>query len=115
MAMHPRLHRDMRVSGDPDELSHELASQLPRHGLAIQQHYPGSRVCASVMRLKSLSGGQIVRIDLHPIDGHEVEIGIESKFKWPGVDFTHENEKNVALVEDLVRQVSARASGAVAA
>ena len=115
MIMQPKLHREFRISGDPDDLSHDLASKLPQHGMSIQQHYPGSRICASVMRLRSLSGGQQVRVDLHPIDGGEVEIGVESKFRYPGVDFTHENEKNVELVETVLRQTAPRSKGPVAA
>ena len=103
MSWVPRLHREFRVSGDPDNLSHDLVAELPRRGISIQQHYPGSRICGSIFRPMSLSGGQQLRIDLHPIDGGEVEAVVESKFRFPGVDFTHENEKNVALVEALLR------------
>ena len=104
MSWLPKLRKEFRITGDPDDMSHDLVSELPRRGLSIQSHHPGSRICASILRPMSLSGGQVVRIDLHPVDGGEVEAMVESKFKFPGVDFTHENEKNVSLVEELLRK-----------
>ena len=103
MALYPRVHREFRIKGDPDNLSHDLVSELPRHHISVGQHYPGSRICGSIRRTLSPSGGQILRIDFHPIDGGEVEMVVESKFRFPGVDFAGENEKNVDLVEDLLR------------
>ena len=102
MASGPRLNKVFVIKGDPDGISHDLVSGLPKCGVRIQQHYPGSRICGSVMRPLSLSGGQNIRIDLHPRAGGEVEVQVESKYRFPGLDFTHQNEKNLALVEDVL-------------
>lgn len=104
MGLVPRLNRAFRINGDPDGISHDLVSGLPKSGIAIGQHYPGSRICGSVMRPLSLSGGQKIRIDLHPMAGGEVEVCVESKFRFPGLDLTHQNEKNMAVVEDVLQR-----------
>ena len=104
MGLVPKLNKAFRLNGDPDSISHDLVSGLPRSGVSIQQHYPGSRICGSVMRPLSLSGGQRIRIDFHPMAGGEVEVCVESKFRFPGLDFTHQNEKNLALVEDVLQR-----------
>ena len=112
MSLLPKIHREFVVTGDPSSLSQDMVSKLPRNGVTISQHYPGSRVCGTIRRLTSPSGGQVVRIDFHPIDGGKVEVVVESKFRFPGMDFAHENEKNIALIEDLIGQTS---SGSIAA
>ena len=98
----PKLRKAFRVSGDPDNISRDLASGLPHQGVTIQQHHPGSRICGSVFRPLSLTGGQKLKIDLHPLDNGQVEAVVESKFRFLGFDFTHENEKNITLVEGLL-------------
>ena len=109
MSWLPKLHREFRVKGDPDKLSHDICCELRHHGVSVQSHYPGSRIVASVLRPMGMSGGQQLRIDFRPLGGGEVEAVVESRFRLPGMDFTHENEKNVALVDELLRRFSGAA------
>lgn len=106
MSWLPKLHREFRVHGDPDRLSHDLVSELRHHGVTVQSHYPGSRIIASVLRPISMSGGQQLRVDFRPIARGEVEAVVESRFRFPGVDFTHENEKNINLVDELLHRMA---------
>jgi hypothetical protein len=106
MSWLPKIHREFRVQGDPDKLSHDMVSELRHHGVSVQSHYPGSRICASILRPMGMSGGQTLRIDFRPVARGEVEAVVESRFRFPGVDFTHENEKNIALVDELLRRFS---------
>jgi hypothetical protein len=115
MSWLPKLHREFRVSGDPDKLSHDLVSELRHHGVTVQSHYPGSRIIGSVLRPMSMSGGQQLRVDFRPVAKGEVEAVVESRFRFPGVDFTHENEKNVAIVEDLLHRLAGTPHAAVMA
>ena len=115
MSWLPKLHREFRIPGDPDKLSHDLVSELRHHGVTVQSHYPGSRIIGSVLRPMSMSGGQQLRVDFRPIARGEIEAVVESRFRFPGVDFTHENEKNVAIVEELLQRLSGLPPAAVAA
>src|SRR5579875_2375086 len=115
MSWLPKLHREFRIPGDPDKLSHDLVSELRHHGVTVQSHYPGSRIIASVLRPMSMSGGQQLRVDFRPVAKGEVEAVVESRFRFPGVDFTHENEKNIAIVEELLHRMSGMPHAAVAA
>ena len=104
MSWLPKLHREFRVHGDPDKLSHDICGELRHHGVSVQSHYPGSRICATVMRPMGMSGGQTLRVNFRPLGGSEVMAVVESRFRLPGMDFTRENEKNVALVDELLRR-----------
>jgi hypothetical protein len=108
MSWLPKLHREFRVQGDPDRLSHDLVSELRHHGLTVLSHYPGSRVIASVLRPMAMSAGQTVRVDFRPQAEGVTEAIVESRFRFPGMDFTGENEKNVALIEELLTKPSDR-------
>ena len=114
MSWLPKLHREFRVQADPDRLSHDLVSELRHHGVSVQSHYPGSRIIASVLRPMGMSGGQQLRIDFRPLARGEVEAVVESRFRFPGVDFTHENEKNVGIVDELLRRFAPTAAPAAA-
>ena len=114
MSWLPKLHREFRVQADPDRLSHDLVSELRHHGVSVQSHYPGSRIIASVLRPMGMSGGQQLRIDFRPLARGEVEAVVESRFRFPGVDFTHENEKNVGIVDELLRRFASTAAPAAA-
>ena len=104
MSWLPKLHREFRIQADPDKLSCDLVSELRHHGVSVQSHYPGSRIVASVLRPMGMSGGQQLRIDFRPVSRGDVEVVVESRFRFPGVDFTHENEKNVAIVDELLQR-----------
>ena len=114
MSWLPKLHREFRVQADPDKLSHDLVSELRHHGVSVQSHYPGSRIIASVLRPMGMSGGQQLRIDFRPLAKGEVEAVVESRFRFPGVDFTHENEKNVGIVDELLHRFAPTAAPAAA-
>jgi hypothetical protein len=107
MSWLPKLHREFRVLGDPDKLSHDMVCELRHHGMSVQSHYPGSRIVASVLRPMGMSGGQQLRIDFRPVARNVVEAVVESRFRFPGVDFTHENEKNLAIVDELLQRFGA--------
>lgn len=102
METHPRLRRELRVAENPEKLSTFLVTELPRHGIYIQQHYQGTRVVGTAFRPFALSWGQEIRVDLRPIDGGHTEVIIESRFQFPWMDFSHENQKNLDLVEELL-------------
>ncbi len=104
MSWLPKLHREYRAYGDPDRLSHDICCELRHHGVSVQSHYPGSRICATVLRPMGMSGGQHLRIDFRPIGGGGVMAVVESRFRLPGMDFTRENEKNVELVDTLLQR-----------
>ena len=106
MSWIPKLHREFRIQGDADRLSHDLVSELRHHGVTVLSHYPGSRVIASVLRPRGMSAGQTVRVDFRPQGSDGMEVVVESRFRLPGVDFTHENEKNVVLIDDLLQRLS---------
>ncbi len=106
MSFLPKIHKEIHVPCDPDRLSHDLASELKAHGVSVQEHYPGSRIIGWVFRPLSFSAGQQVRVDFRPIDGM-CEAVLQSRFLWPGVDFTHENQRNIDLLESLLTKLSA--------
>jgi hypothetical protein len=62
METFPRLRRELRIAENPEQLSTYLVTELPRHGVFIQQHYPGLRVVGTALRTLSLSWGQEIRI-----------------------------------------------------
>jgi hypothetical protein len=102
METFPRLRRELRIAENPERLTAYLVNELPRHGAFIEQHYPGLRVVAKALRPMSLSWGAEIRIDLRPLDAGHVEVVIESRFQFPWMDFSHENLKNLDLVEELL-------------
>lgn len=111
MSFLPKVHKEIHVPCDPDRLSHELASELKNHGVTIQEHFPGSRIIGWVFRPLSFSAGQQVRVDFRPIDG-VCEAVLQSRFLWPGVDFTHENQRNIDMLEGLLIKLSTPTSKA---
>jgi hypothetical protein len=115
MSWLPKLHREFRVQGDPDRLSHDLVSELRHHGMSVQSHYPGSRIICSVLRPMAMSGGQQVRVDFRPLENGAVEAVVESRFRFPGMDFTGENEKNITLIDELLHRLAASGPRPVAA
>jgi hypothetical protein len=68
----------------------------------VQQFLPGLRILASAFRLASFTLGQEIRIDFRAVGPAETIAFVESRFHFPGVDFTHENDKNVTLIESLL-------------
>ena len=102
METFPRLRRELRIAENPEQLSTYLVTELPRHGVFIQQHYPGLRVVGTALRPLSLSWGQEIRIDLRPVDADHTEVVIESRFQFPWMVFSHENQKNLDMVEELL-------------
>ncbi len=103
MEYFPRLRRELRVAQNSEQLSTFLVTELPKHGVVIQQHQPGLRVVGAAFRTLSLSWGQEIRIDMRPIGREETEVIIESRFQFPWMDFSHENEKNLDLLESLLK------------
>lgn len=110
MEVLPRLRKEVRVAGDPDRITGRLAVELPRHGIMIQQHQPGLRVVGIAFRPFSFSMGVEVRVDCRPVDRDHVDAIIESRFLYPWIDFSQENEKNVALVEGILTEAPQTAS-----
>lgn len=110
----PRLHREIRLQADADQLSHDLVSEFQRNHITIDQFFPAVRVCATVFRPMSFTWGQQVRVDFRPAGSGEVDAVIESRFKLPAFDFTHENEKNVELIEGMLRHLTNQAQTATA-
>lgn len=102
MEYFPRLRKEMRVAENPEHLTTRLALELPKRGVVIQQHYPGLRVVGTAFRPFSMSWGQELRVDLRPVDDGHVEAIIESRFQFPWVDVSHENQKNLDMVEELI-------------
>jgi hypothetical protein len=41
-------------------------------------------------------------VDLRPVDRQHTAVTIEAAFPFPRIDFSHEHERTVALIEDLV-------------
>lgn len=113
MEYFPRLRRELRVAENPEKLSAFLVTELPQRGVFIQQHYPGLRVIGTAFRRLSLSWGQEIRIELRPIDTGHTEAIIESRFQFPWMDFSHENEKNLDMVEDLLDSAGAGIEAAI--
>ena len=107
MSWLPKLHREFRIKCDPESISHDLVSGLQHQGVTVQSHYPGSRIVASVLRPMSMTAGQQIRVDFRQVAHGEVDAVVESRFNFPGPDFTHENEKNVAIVVDLLKRLCA--------
>jgi hypothetical protein len=98
----PKLHRELRLKGEADSISHDLVAILPAHHVAVQQFFPGVRIIGAVFRPASFTWGQEVRIDFRPVGGDQTDAVIESRFLYPAPDFTHENERNVSLLETLL-------------
>ena len=61
----------------------------------------------------SMTAGQQLRVDFRPVAKGEVDAVVESRFNFPGPDFTHENEKNVGIVVDLLTRLCAAPEGEV--
>lgn len=117
MQYFPHLRKELRVAENPERLSTRLTLELPKRGVMIQQHYPGLRVVGTAFRPFSLSWGQEIRVDLRPVDDGHVEAIIESRFQFPWVDVSHENQKNLDMVEELITgaaPAAAAPSGAAA-
>lgn len=102
METFPRLRRELRVADNPERLTTYLVNELPHHGVFIQQHYPGLRVVGAAHRPMSVAWAAEIRIDLRPTDGGGAEVIVESRFQFPWMDFSHENQKNLDLVEELL-------------
>jgi len=102
----PKLHREIRLTGEADKISHDLVAILPAHHAAVKEFFPSVRVTGSVFRPASFTLGQEVRVDFRPAGGDQIDAVIESRFLFPGMDVTHENERNVALLESLLLGLS---------
>ena len=98
----PKLHRELRLTGEADRISHDLVAILPTHHVTVKEFFPAVRITGSVFRPASFTMGQEVRIDFRPAGGDQIDAVIESRFLFPGMDLTHENERNVALLESLL-------------
>jgi hypothetical protein len=98
----PKLHREIRLTGEADKISHDLVAMLPTHHVAVKEFFPAVRVTGSVFRPASFTLGQEVRVDFRPAGGDQIDAVIESRFMFPGVDMTHENERNITLLESLL-------------
>ena len=112
MELHPRLRREVHVPADTASVSARLAAELPKAGIAVQQHLPGLRILATVFRPASFTLGQEIRIDFRSTGRAETIAFVESRLHFPGFDFTHENEKNVTLVESILLAHREPVSGA---
>lgn len=102
MELIPRLHKELQVSCDASRLTSELAAALPSHGVVVAHHLPGIRVHGHVIRPTSLSLGQEVRVDVRSMGEGVSTVILDSRYHYPGLDITHQNEKNVSLLESLV-------------
>jgi hypothetical protein len=102
MELQPRLRREVSVGADTATVSTWLANEMPKAGMHVQQFLPGLRILASAFRLASFTLGQEIRIDFRAVGPAETIAFVESRFHFPGVDFTHENDKNVTLIESLL-------------
>jgi hypothetical protein len=97
-----KIRHSLRVSQNPEDLSNRLAVELPKLGLAVRGHQRGVSLTGTMLRPFSLAWGQHVRVDLRPVDRQHTAVTIEAAFPFPRIDFSHEHERTVALIEDLV-------------
>lgn len=102
MELIPRLHKEIEVACDAPRLTAEVAAELPRHGIVVTHHFPGLRVLGHILRPTSMSLGQEVRVEVRAAEGGGSSVSIDSRYNYPGVDFTHQNQKNLDLLESVV-------------
>ena len=106
MELIPRLHKELSVACDAPRLTSEVAAELPKHGIVVAHHLPGLRVLGHIMRPTGLSLGQEVRVEVRAGDANGSSVIIDSRYHYPGVDFTHQNQKNMDILEQVVMTAS---------
>ncbi len=75
----------------------------PAIGVTVQQHHSALTILGTVFRPFSFAWGQHVRIDFKSVDRGHTDVMIECAFPFPRrVDFSHENERTLAMIESFV-------------
>lgn len=97
-----KLRKIIKVTQNPESLSARLAVELPHIGVTVQQHHSGLTILGTVFRPFSFAWGQHVRIDFKSVDRGHTDVMIECAFPFPRVDFSHENERTLAMIESFV-------------
>lgn len=110
MELIPRLHKELHVACDPPRLTSEVAAELPKHGIVVAHHLPGLRVLGHIIRPTSLSLGQEVRVEVRANEDKGSSVTIDSRYHYPGIDLTHQNQKNIELLETVVMAANERCS-----
>jgi len=98
----PKARVEFRVQEGLEDLSERVSEDLKSVGVVIQQHLHGSRVVGTVFR--PMAWGQQVRVDLRSLDANHSDVIVEASFPFPWIDFTHENQKTLDIVQGLFQR-----------
>ena len=105
-----RVRKIVQAFDNSENVSSHLAVEFRKLGIVINQHHHGLTILGTVFRPFTPAWGQHVRIDFTPQGDASCQVMIECALPVPWLDFTHENEKTVEMIVDLIREQRPRSA-----